>query len=280
MLQVDGGLLRRVPEKVGWWTTRNGPWEIQISNLAVIGEYTFEAWPGSDDYIIVWIQTNGARTECPLSEPGLETAIEHIRAVSGTPVAFALFNRTDFAHRVAWPAQLAGRPLFDESDKAPFEALRFSKRVRLYLSAVRPNEEGEALCPRPSADATPADGAGVTTVRGSLKLSIYQVALSVAVFWALSFVLWVLRGGPCAGVVLVISGVVAVSNGNWPNAQAVASAGIIAGSCAFLGLHWNDDNLVEGRHSLPFLIQCVLVLIGGVLGMAYAMVQKLIASSR
>ena len=86
-------------------------WEILITDLICIGEYTHANGPWDDDYFMVFGLRSGLWYEASFYDNGRDQAIEALRKALGCELRFGLIQSTTLASRVMWPKDLEGQPL-------------------------------------------------------------------------------------------------------------------------------------------------------------------------
>ena len=85
-------------------------WDIAIADIAVIGEYTNQNGPFSDDYFLAFIGRGSTEWyEASFYARGRDDALKGLASQLGTNLVCELCNSTDFRSRVMWPPALAGR---------------------------------------------------------------------------------------------------------------------------------------------------------------------------
>ena len=89
-------------------------WELSVSDLVLIAEYTTNEGPWCDDYFLVfWTRENGQlfRSGCPLTGNS-SAAFAEIGIALGDEFHLGLLNSTEWKSRVVWPSELAGEDYF------------------------------------------------------------------------------------------------------------------------------------------------------------------------
>lgn len=90
-------------------------WEIPIARIRVLGEYTTEAAPGSDDYVFVVVcagQPEPIWYDHPCDLPGVGSVFDRLEKELGVKIVPGLANSVRWKSRVMWPPDLAGEDLF------------------------------------------------------------------------------------------------------------------------------------------------------------------------
>ena len=91
-----------------------GNWQVPLSEIIAFGEYTTDNGPHIDDWYLVFVTRDFNWVEASNYCAGADdvrTALAQHWGVDGLygELAFS----TDFSSRAIWPAEIAGKPLFD-----------------------------------------------------------------------------------------------------------------------------------------------------------------------
>ena len=112
-----------------------GDWSLPLSAIRVIGEYTNQNGPGVDDYFFAFvISLNEMWREASFYAEGRESFLAELRTRLGCECSCLLYASTDFRSRVWWPAELAGKEMFEFRQEDLMDKLKM--RNRQYLSAT------------------------------------------------------------------------------------------------------------------------------------------------
>jgi hypothetical protein len=103
-LEDDRVQLRRSGELV---------WEVPVSEVRVIGEYTTEGGPWADDWFVLLVGKDGNWFEAPADVHNLGVVLTGLGERLQAPIAVALANSTSFRSRILWPPSLQGQQLLD-----------------------------------------------------------------------------------------------------------------------------------------------------------------------
>ena len=115
-------------------------WELPLSDLAVIGEYTNQSGPVIDDWFLVFVSRI---SEQYLLAPVYAAGVDSLRASLGTmlntSLATSLANSADLKSIVLWPPQLAGSDLMQFPPVVPSGVVSrvthlFVRRVNVALA--------------------------------------------------------------------------------------------------------------------------------------------------
>ena len=118
-----------------------------------------------------------------------------------------------------------------------------------------------------------ASGVAVAVVVGTARLHADSVERTAPLFWAAlgvtgiaaialsAWVLWVQHPQVCAGVAVLVAGLLIPSVGGWPSAPAMFRAdALAAGPLAVAGVSWVHERWRSGRPVAPLLITSALAL--------------------
>jgi len=87
-------------------------WQIAVSNLACLAEYTTANGPFVDDYFLVFSGKDGFHREASFYSTGRDEMLETLSESLGCALRLVLANSTAFRSRIIWPLNLEGYPLF------------------------------------------------------------------------------------------------------------------------------------------------------------------------
>jgi hypothetical protein len=110
----DGVLASRFEKHDG-----HGGWELRITDLVLIAEYTTNEGPYLDDYFLVfWVKQQGEllKAECSFYADGRDEALTEVGRVLGTELELGLASSTEWNSRVVWPEALQGKPYYEFSN--------------------------------------------------------------------------------------------------------------------------------------------------------------------
>jgi hypothetical protein len=110
----DSGRLAFVDDCVNYASATYGSWRLDASSIRLIGEFTNQSGPYMDDYFFVFFRHGGdgwydASYYCD----GRDEVWKALTARFPGLTECGLGNSADFKSRVLWPAEHAGKPLFD-----------------------------------------------------------------------------------------------------------------------------------------------------------------------
>ena len=86
-------------------------WQVPVSQIGVIGEYTNEGGPWGDDWFVVFVRQDGNWFEAPADLLHVEAVLKVLGDELQSSLDLALANSTTFKSRVIWPLSLKGQPL-------------------------------------------------------------------------------------------------------------------------------------------------------------------------
>ena len=84
---------------------------LPVSEIALVGEFTTQSGPYTDDWFLVLVHRDGRWIELSMYGGG-EQVRQQLPSWWVCPLQVGLANSADFASRIIWPPELAGRPLF------------------------------------------------------------------------------------------------------------------------------------------------------------------------
>jgi len=114
MIPNDSGRYRLANGTLSYHSGGYGSWELPISEITLIGEYTNEDGPFADDYFLVFLsRNNGGWLEASFYGDGRDEVLKELSTLMGTGIACGLCHSTTFASRVIWPEEKSGAELFD-----------------------------------------------------------------------------------------------------------------------------------------------------------------------
>ena len=105
-LKCVGGLLSYKAEGVSW--------DLKISDIRLVGEYTTAKGPYIDDCFLVFLTAfEGGWYEASFYARGRDTVLPALGAALGAPVEAGLCNSTHYKTRVIWPPKWKDQELMD-----------------------------------------------------------------------------------------------------------------------------------------------------------------------
>jgi hypothetical protein len=84
-------------------------WQVPISEVRAIGEYTNQNGPWSDDWFIVFVGDAGNWFEVPANAPSVQPTLATLGDRLHTPLALTLTRSASFASTILWPPHLGGQ---------------------------------------------------------------------------------------------------------------------------------------------------------------------------
>lgn len=110
----------------GAWICGNGvgaPLRIPIADIRFVAEATTDGGPYLDNSFIV-IGLADRWYDFSIGLPGIHVALDELaRQLGSSPFGFKLASSTNFASRIVWPPDLAGRPTFTYTDYPRWQQL-------------------------------------------------------------------------------------------------------------------------------------------------------------
>ena len=91
-----------------------GSWRLPISEITLIGEYTNEDGPMSDDYFLVFLSDNEPDwLEASFYGEGRDEVLKELSDILGSKLTCGLAHSTTFMSQVIWPDDKKGKRVFD-----------------------------------------------------------------------------------------------------------------------------------------------------------------------
>lgn len=99
-----------------------GSWEIPVSDVTVIGEYTNEDGPFADDYFLVFVtRDDSGWFEGSFYGSGRDELVKELSVLLGSEISLELSHSTTFTSRILWPETMIGKALFDFQPQGLFK---------------------------------------------------------------------------------------------------------------------------------------------------------------
>ena len=111
-MALDSGKIALDGETIKYTSTTYGNWELELSQILVIGESTNQNGPFTDDYFFCFATGPWMWREASFYAEGTEEFLKALSERLGIEIRLELISSTDFASRVLWPAGLVGKPMF------------------------------------------------------------------------------------------------------------------------------------------------------------------------
>jgi hypothetical protein len=139
----ESGSIRLNGDVITYASRLFGSFSLPVEDIAVIGEFTTDNGPVIDDWFLVFVCRGGDWFEASIYSDGSEGVRKGLSMALGANLDLSLAGSTDFASRVVWPTEIAGRPLFE------FEIVSgtgFLRRLKLaILPEIRHSLTSEVL---------------------------------------------------------------------------------------------------------------------------------------
>ena len=136
MTSKDSGCLQVNDGTLSYRSKLFGSWELPVSNLTLIGEYTTAEGPFVDDYFLVFFSGNEPDWhEASFYAEGRDEVLKELSVLLGSNISCGLVNSTSFNSRVLWPEERKGQRLFDFEPDGWF-------RIRLVLATESAGNSG------------------------------------------------------------------------------------------------------------------------------------------
>jgi hypothetical protein len=114
MTANDSGVYRITGGILSYRSEVYGTWELPISEITIIGEYTNEDGPFADDYFIAFLtDAEPGWLEASFYGEGRDSMLEELSRVLGSDLSCGLAHSTTFTSRILWPEHKKSRELFE-----------------------------------------------------------------------------------------------------------------------------------------------------------------------
>jgi hypothetical protein len=110
-MDPDSGKIALHGEAIHYFSEFYGNWELSLSDVIVIGEATNQNGP-ADDYFFCFASGPWMWHEASFYAQGRNEFLNALSRRLGVEMRLGLISSTDFASRVLWPPELAGKPMF------------------------------------------------------------------------------------------------------------------------------------------------------------------------
>ena len=105
------GRIRLEDETIVYDSPGDG-WNLKLSDVGLIGEYTNSDGPVLGDYFFVFLTAaEGGWHQASFYADGLDVFLADLAAALGSPIETGLCNSADFKTRILWPSDIRGEPL-------------------------------------------------------------------------------------------------------------------------------------------------------------------------
>lgn len=106
----DSGAICLKDDVVAYTSTTLGDWQLPVSSVLLIGEYTDQDGPCLDDYFYCFVSTTGLYREASFYAEGRNDFFRELQLRLGGKMDSRLYSSTDFRSRIIWPDRLIGLP--------------------------------------------------------------------------------------------------------------------------------------------------------------------------
>ncbi|GJM25652.1 MAG: hypothetical protein DHS20C16_20670 [Phycisphaerae bacterium] len=114
--KLDSGRLWFDGKAVCYESKTFGAWQLSLDEIRVIGEYTTDLGPFTDDYFICFAAESGRWWEASYYAEGFGEILKALGDELKDDLFFDLYGSTDYASHIVWPPHLVGQPMFDFTD--------------------------------------------------------------------------------------------------------------------------------------------------------------------
>ena len=110
----DSGQYRIADGTLSYQSDVYGSWELSISEITAIGEYTNQDGPFADDYFLAFLAVGKPGWfEASFYGDGRDDILKKLSNLLACDLSCGLAHSTTFASRFIWPDQRKGEELFD-----------------------------------------------------------------------------------------------------------------------------------------------------------------------
>jgi hypothetical protein len=107
------GIIELIDGMVKYKSWNYGAWELPLSEIKVIGEYTNQNGPFADDYFYVFITNLEEWHEASFYADGRDSFFRKLGAELHQELHGTLVASADFNSNIIWPTSLAGKEMFE-----------------------------------------------------------------------------------------------------------------------------------------------------------------------
>ncbi len=138
MTANDSGCYQLEDGVISYRSEVYGSWQLPVSEVSAIGEYTNEDGPFADDYFLVFITHNDSGWfEGSFYGEGRDKLVRGLSTLLCTEISLGLSHSTTFTSRILWPEMMRGEPLFDFKPQGIFK----NRQVLAMPGANKTNSE-------------------------------------------------------------------------------------------------------------------------------------------
>lgn len=114
MTPNDSGRYQIVDGVISYRSEVYNSWELPVSDVTVIGEYTNEDGPFADDYFLVFLSlSESGWFEGSFYGKGRDELLVELSRLLRSEILLGLSHSTTFTSRILWPENLKGETFFD-----------------------------------------------------------------------------------------------------------------------------------------------------------------------
>ena len=118
-MSEDSGHIEFDVDVIRYKSATHSEWTIRVDDIRIIGEATNQNGPFADDYFLCFATGPEMWHEASFYAAGRDCFLAGLGARLGVTFQLKLSSSTDFASRILWPLELAGRPMFQHRDLPP-----------------------------------------------------------------------------------------------------------------------------------------------------------------
>jgi hypothetical protein len=114
MTANDSGRFHLTDGVISYRSEVYGSWELPVSDVSLMGEYTNEGGPFADDYFLVFVTRHDSGWfEGSFYGEGRDELVRALSSLLGCEISLELSHSTTFTSRILWPERMRGKVLFD-----------------------------------------------------------------------------------------------------------------------------------------------------------------------
>ena len=114
MTTNDSGCYQLEEGVISYRSEVYGSWQLPVSEVSAIGEYTNEDGPFADDYFLVFItQNDSGWFEGSFYGEGRDELVRGLSILLSTEISLGGSRSTTFTSRILWPEKMRGEAVFD-----------------------------------------------------------------------------------------------------------------------------------------------------------------------
>lgn len=132
---MSGKLIEKQPRlslvegKIFYGSLADTIWDIRVSDLTIIGEYTIDSL--GDDYFLIFLTKSSNWYEASFYSEGRDELLSELGRELYFKLECGLCNSTDLKSRVMWPLAIKDKPVFEF---VPFKAKTLGEKIKEWVN--------------------------------------------------------------------------------------------------------------------------------------------------